>query len=104
MAKGGELGILEGRTGALIHPAIMFFLFFATGYTGYLGYQWRRVCWPQTRSASPRRLLLAQFVGRRRLALAEKPSAYAIRGGCKSRLNRPVVTVLSLPPTGPRDW
>jgi len=42
-AKGGELGILEGRTIALIHPATMFSLLAATGYIGYLGWQWRRV-------------------------------------------------------------
>lgn len=42
-AKGGELGILEGRTIALIHPAMMFALLGATGYIGYLGWQWRRV-------------------------------------------------------------
>lgn len=42
-AKGGELGVLEGRTIALIHPAMMFTLLGATGYIGYLGWQWRRV-------------------------------------------------------------
>ena len=42
-AKGGELGILEGRTIALVHPAMMFTLLGATGYIGYLGWQWRRV-------------------------------------------------------------
>ncbi|QDZ21662.1 DUF4079 domain-containing protein [Chloropicon primus] len=42
-AKGGELGILEGRTIALLHPAMMFALLGATGYIGYLGWQWRRV-------------------------------------------------------------
>lgn len=42
LATGGELGILEGRTSALIHPAIMLFLFGATAYTGWLGYNWRR--------------------------------------------------------------
>lgn len=43
MAKDGEFGLLEGRTAALIHPAMMFFLFAATGYAGYLGFQWRRL-------------------------------------------------------------
>ena len=43
MAKDWNLGILEGRTGALVHPAIMAFLFGASLYAGYLGYQWRRV-------------------------------------------------------------
>ena len=43
LAAGGAYGILEGRTGALVHPALMLFLFGATGFTGYLGWQWRRV-------------------------------------------------------------
>ena len=42
-AKGGELGILEGRTIALLHPAAMFALLALTGYLGYSGWQWRRV-------------------------------------------------------------
>lgn len=42
LAKGGVYGILEGRTAALVHPAVMISLFFATGYAGYLGWQWRR--------------------------------------------------------------
>jgi hypothetical protein len=42
MAAGGDLGILEGRTLALIHPIVMFGLFGATGYAGYLGWQHRR--------------------------------------------------------------
>ena len=41
-AKDGELGILEGRTAALVHPAIMISLFGASLYAGYLGYQWKR--------------------------------------------------------------
>lgn len=41
-AKDGEYGILEGRTAALLHPAIMLTLFVATLYAGYLGYQWKR--------------------------------------------------------------
>lgn len=41
-AKDGEFGILEGRTAALLHPAIMLTLFGATLYAGYLGYQWKR--------------------------------------------------------------
>lgn len=41
-AVAGEFGILEGRTAALIHPALMFFLLGASVYTGYLGLQWRR--------------------------------------------------------------
>lgn len=42
LAAGGEFGILEGRTAALIHPALMFFLFGSSVYAGYLGLQWRR--------------------------------------------------------------
>lgn len=42
-AKDGEFGILEGRTAALVHPAIMFVLFAGSLYAGYLGWQWRRV-------------------------------------------------------------
>lgn len=42
MAAKGELGILEGKSVALIHPAIMFFLFGATAWAGWLGWQWRR--------------------------------------------------------------
>jgi len=42
MAKDGEFGLLEGRTAALVHPAMMLFLFGATSYAGYLGWQWRR--------------------------------------------------------------
>lgn len=42
MATDGAYGILEGRTAALIHPAVMLGLFTATGYAGYLGWQWRR--------------------------------------------------------------
>jgi len=43
LAKGGELGILEGRTLALLHPAMMYLLLGTTAYSGYLGWQWRRV-------------------------------------------------------------
>ncbi|XP_024375353.1 uncharacterized protein [Physcomitrium patens] len=42
-AAGGEYGILEGRTLALIHPVVMLAFFVATGWAGYLGWQWRRV-------------------------------------------------------------
>ena len=42
-AKGGELGILEGRTAALIHPAVMFFLLGGTAWAGYLGWQFRSI-------------------------------------------------------------
>lgn len=41
-ATGGSFGILEGRTAALVHPAVMITLFTLTGYAGYLGWQWRR--------------------------------------------------------------
>ncbi|KAM7476555.1 hypothetical protein LguiB_023798 [Lonicera macranthoides] len=43
VAAGGEFGILEGRTLALIHPLVMTGLFLYTLYAGYLGWQWRRV-------------------------------------------------------------
>jgi hypothetical protein len=42
-AKGGEYGVLEGRTFAFIHPITMGVLFLATAWTGYLGWQWRTV-------------------------------------------------------------
>lgn len=42
-AVGGEFGILEGRSLALIHPIVMSGLFVYTLYAGYLGWQWRRV-------------------------------------------------------------
>ncbi|KAG0502192.1 hypothetical protein HPP92_002264 [Vanilla planifolia] len=43
LAVGGEFGILEGRTFALVHPVVMGGLFFYTLWAGYLGWQWRRV-------------------------------------------------------------
>lgn len=43
LAAGGEFGIFEGRTFALIHPIVLAGLFFYTLYAGYLGWQWRRV-------------------------------------------------------------
>jgi len=43
MATNRELGILEGKSIALVHPIIMAFLFGATAYAGYLGWQWRSV-------------------------------------------------------------
>lgn len=43
IAAGGEFGILEGRTLALIHPIVMSGLFVYTLWAGYLGWQWRRV-------------------------------------------------------------
>lgn len=43
LAAGGEFGILEGRTIALIHPIVMGGLFVYTLWAGYLGWQWRRV-------------------------------------------------------------
>nr|GLL36266.1 uncharacterized protein LOC109150691 [Ipomoea trifida] len=43
LAVGGEFGILEGRSFALIHPIVMGGLFVYTLYAGYLGWQWRRV-------------------------------------------------------------
>ncbi|XP_022147498.1 uncharacterized protein LOC111016406 [Momordica charantia] len=43
LAVGGEFGILEGRSVALIHPIVMGSLFAYTLWAGYLGWQWRRV-------------------------------------------------------------
>ncbi|KAL9682462.1 hypothetical protein QQ045_014260 [Rhodiola kirilowii] len=43
LAVGGEFGILEGRTLALVHPVVMSGLFVYTLWAGYLGWQWRRV-------------------------------------------------------------
>lgn len=43
LAVGGEFGILEGRSFALIHPIVMGGLLFYTLWAGYLGWQWRRV-------------------------------------------------------------
>nr|GEX02289.1 hypothetical protein CTI12_AA439240 [Tanacetum cinerariifolium] len=43
LAAGGEFGILEGRSLALVHPIVMAGLFAYTLYAGYLGWQWRRV-------------------------------------------------------------
>ncbi|PIA48816.1 hypothetical protein AQUCO_01300028v1 [Aquilegia coerulea] len=48
LAVGGEFGLLEGRTVALIHPIVLGGLFFYTLYAGYLGWQWRRVRTIQT--------------------------------------------------------
>uniref|UniRef100_A0A1J3IID2 Uncharacterized protein n=1 Tax=Noccaea caerulescens TaxID=107243 RepID=A0A1J3IID2_NOCCA len=47
-AAGGEFGILEGRSFALIHPIVMGGLFAYTLWAGYLGWQWRRVRTIQT--------------------------------------------------------
>lgn len=43
MAKGGEYGILEGRSFAFVHPIVMGALFLTTAYTGYLGWQFRTI-------------------------------------------------------------
>lgn len=43
MAAGGEFGILEGRSIALLHPLVMGSLFFGTLYALYLGLQWKKV-------------------------------------------------------------
>mmetsp|Transcript_33333 Transcript_33333/g.94441 ORF Transcript_33333/g.94441 Transcript_33333/m.94441 type:complete len:292 (-) Transcript_33333:35-910(-) len=42
-ASGGEFGLLEGRSAALLHPIGMAFLFGSTLYAGYLGWQWRQL-------------------------------------------------------------
>lgn len=41
-AAGGEFGILEGKSAALIHPIAMISLFAFSVYTAWLGFQWRR--------------------------------------------------------------
>ncbi|XP_062218019.1 uncharacterized protein LOC133918257 [Phragmites australis] len=43
LAAGGDFGILEGRSFALLHPLVMGGLFAYTLWAGYLGWQWRRV-------------------------------------------------------------
>jgi len=43
LATGGDFGLLEGRTAALVHPAVMLILFGLSSYAAYLGWQWRRV-------------------------------------------------------------
>ncbi|KAL2634752.1 hypothetical protein R1flu_006231 [Riccia fluitans] len=42
-AAGGEYGILEGRSFALLHPIAMGGLLAYTLWAGYLGWQWKRV-------------------------------------------------------------
>ena len=37
--------LLTGQLVSLLHPAMMFFLFGASGWTGWLGWQWRRGAW-----------------------------------------------------------
>ena len=39
---GGDNHLLTGQLVSLVHPAIMFFLFGASGWAGWLGWQWRR--------------------------------------------------------------
>jgi len=41
-AAGGAYGILEGRTAALVHPAVMGTLFVGMLFSAYTGFQWRR--------------------------------------------------------------
>ena len=41
--RGGEYGLFEGRTLALVHPFFLGGAWFASVYAGYLGWQWRRV-------------------------------------------------------------
>jgi len=41
-AAGGTYGILEGRTAALVHPAMNFFLLGSSVYAAVLGWNWRR--------------------------------------------------------------
>ena len=42
-ASGGEFGILEGRTAALVHPIGFGAMYGISLYAGWLGLQWRRV-------------------------------------------------------------
>ena len=42
-AKGGEYGILEGRTGSMAHPITMFALFGTSIYSAYLGLKYREL-------------------------------------------------------------
>jgi hypothetical protein len=42
-AKGGEFGVLEGRTAALVHPFFLGIMYATSLYAGYLGLQWRKV-------------------------------------------------------------
>ena len=42
-ASGGEFGILEGRTSALVHPIGFGAMYGISLYAGWLGLQWRRV-------------------------------------------------------------
>ena len=42
-AKGGEFGLLEGRTAALVHPFFLGIMYATSLYAGYLGLQWRKV-------------------------------------------------------------
>ena len=41
-SPGGDNHLLTGQLVSLVHPAIMFFLFGASGWAGWLGWQWRR--------------------------------------------------------------
>eukprot|EP00640_Fibrocapsa_japonica_P002417 CAMPEP_0113942830 /NCGR_PEP_ID=MMETSP1339-20121228/10528_1 /TAXON_ID=94617 /ORGANISM="Fibrocapsa japonica" /LENGTH=274 /DNA_ID=CAMNT_0000947465 /DNA_START=221 /DNA_END=1045 /DNA_ORIENTATION=+ /assembly_acc=CAM_ASM_000762 len=42
-AKGGQYGIIEGRTVSLLHPILMGLIFVASFYSGYTGLQWRSI-------------------------------------------------------------
>ena len=42
VADSPDWGVLEGRTGSLLHPIMMGSLLLYSLYTGYLGLQWRR--------------------------------------------------------------
>jgi hypothetical protein len=42
LAAQGEFGLLEGRTAALVHPAMMFTFLASSLYAAYLGIQWRK--------------------------------------------------------------
>ena len=42
MAAGPDWGIFEGKTGSLLHPAMMFGMLALSGSTALLGFDWRR--------------------------------------------------------------
>ncbi|KAI9085105.1 hypothetical protein K1719_032921 [Acacia pycnantha] len=55
IAVGGEFGILEGRTFALIHPIVMGAFFFYTLWAGYVGWQWQQVSTIQNEINEPKK-------------------------------------------------
>jgi hypothetical protein len=43
LAAASDNHLLTGQLVSLLHPAMMFFLFGASGWAGWLGWQWRRI-------------------------------------------------------------